>query len=520
MLRYAAALAAITALLSAPAALGTGLRDRTFTMSLGVNGVEANGPSTRPAISVAGGLVAFESTASNLAFDPNGAVRDIFARDVVAGVTRLVSTAADGGGANGPSTNAAVGGRVVAFNSEASNLVAHDGNGLRDVFARTGTDPIVRVSEAAAGGDPDGASGEADVSDDGRFVVFSSTATNLVPGDGNGLSDVFVRDLSTGSLRRVSQPAGGGNADGPSRAPAISPDGRYVSFYSEARNLVADDANGAGDVFLADLRTGRVERVSVSSREREQNAAVVAPFAQISDVSRDGRFVAFDSDATNLVRRDRNRDTDVFVRDRRRGTTTRVSVDLLGFEANNDSFFPSLSPDGRFVAFQSFATNLAPGDGPREDVFVYDRRRLAPFTASVGSRGERREREKVRQLLQRPVISADGALVGFSSTAGNLAARDARRHEDVFLRVTAAPRVRSIRSPRGTVSSRRPRLHVSLDDRRADDFICVVDGAGFPCRNGARLPALRPGRHELQVIAGGAGMRYAMGGPIVRFTVR
>ncbi len=458
---------------------------RTFAVSSTPNGSVADGASTRPAMSASGDLVAFDSTATNLAVDPNGAVRDVFARLPRTGTTYLVSQAPSGG-ADGPSSHAAVGGGAVVFQSDATNLVDGDTNGVRDVFARTGTGPVVRISVADGGAQADGPSGNADVSADGRFAVFVSTARNLVAGDADGDEDVFLRDLRAGRTRRIAQ----------GTAPAISPDGRFVSYYSGT------------DVMLADTERGTSEVISVSSSEVKQNASVVAPFSQVSDVSRDGRLVVFDSDATNLVPNDRNRDTDVFVRDRGTGQTRRVSVDKFGFEADNDSFYPSISPDGRFVVFDSFASNLAAGDGPGEDAFVYDRVRKAPITASVGAEGQRRGRELTRQILQRPRVSADGRVVAFTSTAPNLIGRDGNRAEDVFLRLAAPPKVRIVRGPRGVVRSDRPLLQLAADDPHVREFICSLNGVRIRCDRRSRLPRLGPGRHVLEVRAGGPGMLF------------
>lgn len=506
--------AAAVCLLLAGSAGGARLEQRTHVMSLGVNGMQANGPSTRPAISRDGGLVAFDSTARNLALDPNGAVRDVFVRDVAGGYTELVSEGPGGAGGDGPSSHAAIGGQVIAFQSDAANLVPGDANGMRDVFARYDRAPVGRVSVAADGGDADGPSWAPDLSATGRHVVFLSAATNLVAEDVNGHPDVFVRDLRTGATRPVTP-----EADGPSFAPAISPDGRYVSFSSAAGNLVEGDTNGLPDVFLADTASGRIQRVSVSSTGVQQNAAVIDPFHQVSDVSRDGRFVAFDSDATNLVARDRNKDTDVFLRDLVTGRTTRMSVDRFGFEADNDSFNPSISAGGRFISFQSFAERLAPGDGPREDVFVFDRLSRAPTVLSVGARGQRKGSERVRQLLQRPTISDNGRFGSFTSTYDGLVGRDRNRAQDVFLRSTVAPRARIRRVPAVVSRSQHARIRLGADDRRARRFLCTLDDVPIRCSRRFRLPRLRRGEHVLEVRAGGPGMLYSK--PVERrFRVR
>ena len=192
---------------------------------------------------------------------------------------------------------------------------------------------------------------------DGRFVAFGSDATNLVTGDTNAVSDAFVYDRVTGTTERVSVSSAGAEANGTSFAPAISADGRFVAFPSEATNLVPGDTNGVTDVFVRDRLTGTTERVSVSSAGAEANGTSFAPA-----ISADGRFVAFPSEATNLVPGDTNGATDVFVRDRLTATTDRVSVDSAGAQANDRSDFPAISADGSVVAFVSTATNLVPDD--------------------------------------------------------------------------------------------------------------------------------------------------------------
>ena len=493
---------------------------RTAVISAGADGGAASGASTRPAISASGDIVAFDSVAQNLTAVVPGSARQVYRRAIPSPAAELVSQAPGGEAGNGDSSHAAVGGSLVAFHSDASNLVPGDGNGARDVFARRPGEGVFRVSVATDGSEANGPSGDADVSDDGRFVVFVSQASNLVPDDTNGVADIFVRDLRMGTTRRVSQSADGVQADLASAAPAISPDGGFVSFSSSARNLAAGGGNGVPDVYLATLATARIERVSVDNRRRQQNAAVVAPFAQVSDVSRGGRYVVFDSDATNLVKGDRNRDTDVFVRDRARGRTERVSVDKFGFEADNDSFYPSISPNGRFVAFDSFATNLAEGDGPKEDAFVYDRRVRAPIVASVGHEGQRRGRELRRQILQRPRITSDARLVAFTSTARNLVDGDVNEAEDVFLRLTNPGRVRVVTPPRRTRGAERLLFRMIADDPQIREYLCTLNGVRIRCDEVMRLPRLGPGRHRLVIRAGGPGALYQDRPRVVRYRIR
>jgi Tol biopolymer transport system component len=209
------------------------------------------------------------------------------------------------------------------------------------------------------------------ISAGGRFVAFPSESPGLVPGDTNGAEDVFVRDRRTGAVERVSVASDGGQADGTSRAVAISADGRVVAFGSFATNLVPGDANAKPDVFVHDRATGVTERVSVSSRGVQGNDESFLPA-----LSADGRFVAFVSLATNLVPGDTNATWDVFVRDRRTGRTERVSLGTRGNQVDGgDLHQPDITADGAEVAFESAGAGLVRGDTNRAtDVFVRRRR--------------------------------------------------------------------------------------------------------------------------------------------------
>lgn len=496
--------AGVAALALVPTAGATSLPDRTFRVSLAPDMSQLDGDSGDTSLSADGQIIAFASTASRfVAGDANGAVRDVFTFDVATGARRLISSAS--GGANGPSRSPALSadGTRVAFVSSASNLVAGDDNGAADVFLTDRDGAVTRVSVAAGGGDANGPSSNPDISADGRYVVFESAASNLVAADTNGAPDVFVRDLQAGTTTLVSVARDGGPGNGASGAPAISAGGGFVSFASRASNLVAGDGNGVGDVFVRDLARARTERVSVDSRGRQQNASVSAPFQQVSDVSADGRYAVFDSDATNLVPRDANQHTDVFLRDLRRRTTVLVSASSLNVQGNNDSFSPLISADGRIVAFQSLASNMAPGDGPREDVFVRDLTQRTTSVVGVADDGSPRAAELVPQLLQRPALSADGRIAAFSSTAPNLVAGDTNGREDVFLRLLDAPQTALVGLQRG----RRPIVDLGADDPLATRFVCRLDaGPLFGCAPGRiRLPA---GHRALRVRAGGPGMLY------------
>jgi Tol biopolymer transport system component len=289
-----------------------------------------------------------------------------------------------------------------------------------------------RASVDAAGNESDGASDRQSISADGRWVVFQSIASNLVAGDANGFYDVFVRDLTTGTVERISVDSAGTEADGSSgvtSSRATSADGMVVAFSSLASNLVAGDVNLALDVFVRDRVAGTTEMVSV---DRQGNPGDAQSFD--GTVSADGRFVAFDSLASNLVTGDQNHVRDVFVRDRATGVTERVSVDSFGQEATADSLRPSLSLDGRYVAFMSFARDLDPNDFNSDaDVFVRDRLLGTTECVSVDLNGLAGD-----DWSEPPSISGDGNLVAFHSNATNLVAGDTNHWCDVFVRDRAA----------------------------------------------------------------------------------
>ena len=261
----------------------------------------------------------------------------------------------------------------MVFSSDANDLVPGDGTfglGTADVFVRdleAGT--TVRASVDDAGGDPDSFSVNVSISSDGRYAAFASAATDLVPGDGNNTWDVFVRDVQAGTTVRASADIGGGDANGQSLLTSLSDDGRYVAFQSQASDLVPGDGDTNIDVFVCDLRTGITVRASVDMGGADANDSSGHP-----SLNDDGRYVAFHSEATDLVPVDGNGTIDVFVRDLQTGRTTRSSVDRFGREQNGGSLFASISGNGQYVGFISDSSTLVPGDGTggpnNPDVFV------------------------------------------------------------------------------------------------------------------------------------------------------
>jgi putative cell wall-binding protein/Tol biopolymer transport system component len=402
-------------------------------VSVSSDGTQANSASDEPCLSADGRHVAFESYATNIVTGDNNGAWDVFVHDRTTGESTRVSVSSAGEEANDASYNAAVSadGRYVAFDSIASNLVAGDENAQQDVFVHDRhTGATTRVSVSSAGDEGDGGSSSPSISADGRFVAFMSWASNLVPGDNNHMFDVFVHDRDTGATTRVSVSSAGDEGDAWSYNPSISADGQFVAFQSQAGNLVAGDSNHVFDVFVHDRDTLETTRVSLSSAGAEGAGASLLP-----SISSGGRYVAFYSGAPNLVAGDTNGKDDVFVHDRTTGETTRVSVGSLGEQGDGTSFYPSISGDGRQVAFYSAATNLVPGDvNSVEDVFVHDRMTGATTRTSVNSAGE-----EANDWSWRPCVSGDGLFVTFFSRATNLVAGDTNGFRDVFVR--GLPRV-------------------------------------------------------------------------------
>jgi len=356
------------------------VRDRltgtTELVSVTPAGVSGDNQSAHAHISADGRYVVFNTYATNLVPGITVTHGAIVVRDRLAGTTELAGVGWTGIQAASydclPWITAD--GRYVLFDSPTPDLVPGDNNGDVDVFVRDrqlGTTERVSVTTAGLEGQDECWAGS--ISDDGRFVVFTSASPILALGDYNGLEvDAFVRDRQLGTTERASMNSAGLGGDHGSWGHMISPDGRYVLFDSLATNLVPGDTNGFADIFLRDRQLGTTELVSLSSTGAQGNG----DSHWSASMSPDARFVVFESSASNLVPNDNNGVADLFVRDRRLGTTQRLSVSTAGAEADHfteGTFIPPITPDGRFVAFHSTATNLVPGDtNGTVDVFVRD----------------------------------------------------------------------------------------------------------------------------------------------------
>jgi len=363
-------------------------RDGTISLIScgGTNDVYSHGSASKPysymnppAVSASGRFVAFEFDGALGSNDTNG-VYDIFLRDTWRKETKLISVSAAGVQGNnvtlGPDISAD--GRFITFQSYASNLIPADTNNSYDVFLKDAvTGAVTCVSTSGAGVQGDSWSFQPSISADGRYVAFTSTASNLVTGDANGKNDIFVKDTLTGSTSRVSTGIGS-EPNGDSYYPDISADGRYVAFRSTATNLVAGDSNGADDIFVKDMTTGATVLASAS-----QDGAIADKGTDgAPNISDDGRYVAFESKASNLTEGDTNGQSDIFRKDIQSGAIIIMSIGQDGSAGNGASTKPSLSPDGNFVSFTSSSNNLMPGDtNGLSDIFLASATALGPGVA-------------------------------------------------------------------------------------------------------------------------------------------
>ncbi len=361
----------------------TGVTERVSVSSVGEEG---NDDSFAPSISADGRYVVFVSTANMLVSGDTAGHADVFVRDRQTGVTERVSVSSSGVEGDDASSSGTLDngyyrhvppsisgdGRYVAFESQAKNfatVVAYENVFVRD--RETGITELVSQSSTGEAGNKN--SGVPSISADGRYVAFASGATNLVAGDTNANTDVFVRDRQSAATERLSVSPSGAEGDGVSRFPSISRDGTCVVFISLATNLVDGGSNGHRQVYVLNRATGVMERASVSSGGVQGNDDCYH-----ARISGDGRYVVFASDATNLATDDTNTKTDIFLRDRQTHVTERVSLtsdlSIPAQQASGNSYFPSVGDDGKYVAFGSDATNLVAGDtNAKKDVFVRDR---------------------------------------------------------------------------------------------------------------------------------------------------
>ncbi|MEZ5875277.1 MAG: VCBS domain-containing protein [Hyphomicrobiales bacterium] len=400
--------------------------------------VQVNSPSTDGSISYDGRFVVYRNAENGIVDGDTNNFSDFFLKDMVTGKLTLVSQGSAGESANAASIDAMISanGLFVAFQSLANNIGSGESGGDMDsdIFVRdiaNGTTELISINSAGTGAAND-LSQDPSISADGNFVAFESNATDLAPEDTTGGTDIYVRDRDAGTTQLVSISTGGIQGNNVSFNPAISADGRYVAFESLASDLVITDAGGHADIFVRDLVTGTTELVSLSSAGVQANSDSNNP-----SISADGRYIAFESIADNLLGLgvDTNLSRDIFVYDSVLDTTIRVSVASNGDAAIGDSFNPVISADGRYVTFSSVAENLAPGNdhGVEDQVFVHDI--LTGTTTRLSNVGG--DGGPLASLL--PMISGDGRFVAFESVFGAFTPEDQNVDTDIFVASTTDP---------------------------------------------------------------------------------
>lgn len=431
---------AILVVLASPGLVAAGTTERASIRS---DGQEANGGSFAPTVSADGRFVAFVSNASNLVEGDTNGVCDVFVRDRVTGLTERVSVSSGGVQGNHDSgrwviqtvtepnivfvpPSLSADGRYVAFQSGATNLVspATSANG-QNIFVRdrlAGTTELVNVPWSARhlAGDCFFPS----ISSDGSCVAYASDTTYQVPGDTNDASDIFVRDRAAGTVERVSVGPDGQQANGGSTLPTFSANGQYIAFSSGANNLVPGDTNAMSDIFLRDRLAGTTARVSLGDNGGQPNAPCIH-----HSLSADGRYIAFQTYATNLIPGVPQGGWNVFIRDRLLETTESAAVGICGaFYGPNRS----LSTNGRYIVFGK-------GYGRAASAYVRDRVLGATQNVTVSSEGVEAVFGPDDTMFASPssfgpAMSADARYVAFSNCATNLVAGDTNNAADVFVR--------------------------------------------------------------------------------------
>lgn len=384
-------------------------------VSISSNGEQGNSNSDSifNSVNQDGRYVAFTSLATNLVPNDNPSY-DVFVRDRLSSTTEIISVTFDGSLADGISGGDGLSissdGRFVAFYSTASNLIPGDVNNKKDVFVRDrieGVTEIVSIASNGTQGNQD--SNRLSMSADGRYIAFSSNATNLVPEGASGLGDIYIHDRQTNTTERVSVAVDGGYGNSFSINPTISADGRFIAFASDASNLVPNDTNGFRDVFVYDRLNSTTTRVSTSNYENQSNANS-ANSPGIITISADGRYTAFTSLATNLVSED-TATGGIFVHDNETKTIEQVV---------SSGSMPSLSYTGRYLAYTA-------GSGLSR-VLVYDRQTGMSAQVSRNINGINANAESLGS-----VISGDGQFVAFYSNATNLVQSDTNGFKDIFI---------------------------------------------------------------------------------------
>ena len=427
------------------------------------SGEEGNDSCSNPAITPDGRYVVFESVATNMVAGDTNAKKDIFRKDLATGETVRCSTGSSGTEGDNDSFNPSLSadGRYVAFDSDADNLVPDDTNVKRDVFRKDlTTGNTVRCSTDPSGAQGPNESANNAISSNGRYVVFASSSNNLVAGDINGYHEVFRKDLDTGEIVLCATDSAGVQGNNYSNYPCVSPDGRYVAFEAESSNLVTGDTNGNSDIFRKDFVTGETVRCSTGSSGNQANSYSFNP-----SLSADGRYAAFRSYATNLVSIDTNVSYDVFRKDLNTGEVINCSTSTAGTQAQGHSENPGMDSTGRYVVFNSGAS-LASSYAGKNTVYVKDVATLVVSACSTTDTSVSGDGNSVT-----PSISSGGTYVVFASQASNLVSDDTNGKQDIFRK-------------KPLVEPRYPRITLITPYQAGTEALVTLNGIEFEATRG------------------------------------
>jgi len=374
----------------------------------------------RPAISDDGRFVVFESVGYTLVENDTNEKSDIFLRDrelqTTVRITKGIKSEQANGGSYSPKITGD--GRYIVFTSDASNLVSDDTNNIRDIFIYDFISKTTeRITVSEIGEQFNKMNMLPNISDDGRFIVFASLATNWGDDDINGRWDALLHDREAQKTITVNVSGGG--------LPNISADGQFVCFSDPISNIVENDTNGENDIFLYNVLTKQNARVNVASDGTESNG-----YSSLCSLSADGRYIAFQSDGTTLVSDDTNGSTDIFVHDRVLQTTERVSLSNTGEEGNNHNNYPALAKDGNYIVFKSYSTNF---DNIKQGVNLFIKDRQTGDIKLVSYSTDGTERDSVDATFMHPSISGDGQHIAFQSLQTNLVQDDTNNTFDTFV---------------------------------------------------------------------------------------
>lgn len=420
--------------------VGPGIADafagQTTRVSVSSNGATADRSASSGVLSADGRYAVFASAATNLREGVATSGTHVYRHDRTTGQTLLVSVTPTGDPGNDVSRDPSVSanGQFVVFGSFATNLVAGDTNLRQDVFVRdmvTGTTRLVSGATEGVVGLPgtsslSGLSGAREISDDGRYIVFNSFATNLVAGATNGTQHVYVKDMTTGAVLRASVNDAGDPGNRSSQTPAISGDGQVVAFQSSSTNFSTTPLFNTLQVFVRQLPSGPTTLVT-------PGAAALLRRSAVPTLSFDGRYMAFESEAP-LDSRDLDDGTpDIFLLDREAGTTVLASLSPNAVQGAI-SGRPSISGDGRWVVFDSLDEQIVSGDvGGLNDVFLYDRDAETVVLVSRNDAGEQANAAS-GLTLGGASVSSNGQVVLFGSVASNLVASPANGFNQLYVR--------------------------------------------------------------------------------------